>query len=124
MLGVKHGQVLISDHLDLRGTDVGGQVRDLRCVQIVRGGMRLRPSERSFAAAIELAAFRLKSPISGGCSRSRTAWRKPAERTKIAQSRLTRKSTMRASPGFNTRGLATRAAIPLDFTRSNDGRSP
>ena len=88
----------------------------LRRVQIVRGREAVEPEVEAGSAAVSaFAAFRLKSPISGGCDfraahaagrRSGPGW---------GSRRLSRKSTMRASPGLRTRGLATRAAMPLGF---------
>ena len=48
----------------------------------------------------------------------------PAPACKIGQFKLNRKFRMRDSPGFNTRGLATRATSPADLIRSTEGRRP
>ena len=122
VLGVKDGQMLIGDRFEFVAPDQPGERGDLRGIQIVGrreareaerkirfGAQRIRGIETEiadqFGAAQRLDACR---PIAPG-------WRNPD---------FFKKSTMRRSPGFSTRGLATRAAMPADFTRSMDGRRP
>ena len=88
------------------------------------GVMRSIPIAKNTPAATEFAAFKLKSPMRGGCSLPCNASSKPAGRTRMAQSKLSRKFRIRDSPGFMTRGLATRATMPRAFTRSMEGRKP
>ena len=101
---------------------VRGQVRarSATCAAFksCEGVSRETPRAKYSAALIEFAAFKLKSPI------PRSECKIPVARTSTSQSRLFRKSTIRASPGFSTRGLATRTGIPAAFTRSTEGRSP
>ena len=85
------------------------------------GVMRVRPSARYASALNEFAALKLKSPMqsdplqriehAGGSHQDRAF----EDFQKIHDAR---------SPGFKTRGLATRAVIPADFTRSTEGRRP
>ena len=109
VLGVEHRQVLVGNGLDARPAPAP-RARSATCAALRScvGVSRSSPSARSSAAAMALAAFRLKSPISAGCGRPRSACSKPADRTRMGQPQLSRKSTMRSSPGFSTRGLATR----------------
>ena len=65
VLGVKHGQMLIGDGLDVLRADAESQRRNLRGVQIVSRSQPSRPRSRNNSALMELDTFRLKSPING-----------------------------------------------------------
>ena len=113
MLGVEDRQMLIGDGLHPLRANGSGQRGDLRGVEIVRGReprqtqFKIRFGSQSVGGIeAEIADQRLAGVSfaqsvenAGGANENRAL-------------RLTRKSTMRLSPGFRMRGLATRTCMP------------
>ena len=126
VLGVKHGEVLVDDRLDFVRARCAARARQ-SARRSDRAWARCGPDrgQSSSRAVMALAAFRLKSPVSGGVRVGAPAFRAVRRSAPGSGNRsLSRKSAMRSSPGFSTRGLAMRASMPEAFTRSSDGRRP
>ena len=117
--------MLVRDGFDARGARGAGELGDLRGVQVVRGGETGDSEIEELGGGDSVGGVEAEIADERRDERGRaSASSRPAERTRMGQSQLSRKSAMRSSPGLRTRGLAMRGARPAARTRSSEGRRP